>query len=61
MWNLPGPGIEPVSPDLKGRFLSTVPPGKSQKVLKKYLDSQSEEIKSSGGGIQAAVTLRFLQ
>ena len=28
-WDLPGPGIEPVSPALAGRFLSTVPPGKS--------------------------------
>ena len=30
MWNLPGPGIKPVSPSLAGRFLSTVPPGKSK-------------------------------
>ena len=29
MWNLPGPGIEPMSPALAGGFLSTVPPGKS--------------------------------
>ena len=28
MWNLPAPGIEPVSPALAGRFLSTGPPGK---------------------------------
>ena len=27
--NLPGPGIEPVSPALAGRSLSTVPPGSS--------------------------------
>ena len=27
MWNLPGPGIEPVSPALAGGFLSAVPPG----------------------------------
>ena len=27
-WNLPGPRIEPVSPALVGRFLSTAPPGK---------------------------------
>ena len=26
MWNLPGPGIEPVSPAPAGTFLSTVPP-----------------------------------
>ena len=29
MWNLPGPGIEPTSPELAGRFLTTVPPEKS--------------------------------
>ena len=29
MWDLPGPDIEDVSPALAGRFLSTVPPGKS--------------------------------
>ena len=29
MWSLPKPGIEPVSPALAGRFLTTGPPGKS--------------------------------
>ena len=33
MWNLPGPGIEPMSPALAGRFLSTAPPGKSHTIL----------------------------
>ena len=28
IWDLPGPGIEPVSPGLAGGFLSTEPPGK---------------------------------
>ena len=28
MWDLPGPGIEPVSPALAGRFLTSVPLGK---------------------------------
>ena len=28
MWDLPGPGLEPVSPALAGRFLTSVPPGK---------------------------------
>ena len=32
MWNLPGSGFEPVSLALAGRFLSTVPPGKSSHV-----------------------------
>ena len=30
MWNLPGPGIEPVSPALPGIFLTSGPPGKSR-------------------------------
>ena len=29
MWDLPRPGMEPVSPALAGRFLTTEPPGKS--------------------------------
>ena len=28
MWDLPGPGLEPVSPALGGGFLTTAPPGK---------------------------------
>ena len=35
MWDLPGPGLEPVSPALAGRFLTTAPPGKSLLFKKK--------------------------
>ena len=28
MWELPGPGLEPVSPALAGGFLTSTPPGK---------------------------------
>ena len=28
MWDLPGPGVEPLSPTLAGRFFTTEPPGK---------------------------------
>ena len=28
MWDLPGPGLEPESPPLAGRLLTTAPPGK---------------------------------
>ena len=28
MWDLPAPGLEPVSPALAGGFLTTAPPGK---------------------------------
>jgi len=30
MWDLPGPGIKPMSPALAGRFFTTEPPGKPQ-------------------------------
>ena len=30
IWDLPGPGLEPVSPALAGGSLTTAPPGKSQ-------------------------------
>ena len=30
MWDLPSPGLEPMSPALAGGFLTTVPPGKAQ-------------------------------
>ena len=30
MWDLPRPGLEPVSPALAGRFSTTVPPGKPE-------------------------------
>ena len=33
MWDLPAPGIEPVSPALAGGFLTTAPPGKSSRLL----------------------------
>ena len=33
MWDLPGSGIEPVSPALVGRFLITELPGKPQQIF----------------------------
>ena len=33
MWDLPRPGLEPVSPALAGGFLNTAPPGKSPGTL----------------------------
>ena len=32
MWDLPGPGLEPMSPASAGGFLTTAPPGKSHAV-----------------------------
>ena len=34
MWDLPGLGIELMSPSLAGRFFTTEPPGRSQQALK---------------------------
>ena len=33
MWDLPRPGLKPVSPALAGRFSTTAPPGKPRKSL----------------------------
>ena len=35
MWDLPGPGLKPVSPAMAGGFLTTAPPGKAGDFLKK--------------------------
>ena len=35
MWDLPGPGLEPMSLALAGRFSTTAPPGKPQSFFKK--------------------------
>ena len=37
MWDLPGPGHEPVFPALASRFLTTAPPGKPYFMFLKYL------------------------
>ena len=41
MWDLPGPGLEPVSPELAGGFLTTAPPEKSPDSLKSLIISTS--------------------
>ena len=33
MWDLPKPGLKPVSPALAGRFLTTAPPGKPREIF----------------------------
>ena len=35
-WDLPRPGLEPVSPALAGRFSTTAPPGKPHTILLGY-------------------------
>ena len=45
MWNLPGPGVQPVSPALAGRFLSTAAPGKSWALT--FLSSQVSPVRGA--------------
>ena len=40
MWDLPGPGLEPVSPALAGRFPTTAPPGKPYQFIFKCWNLQ---------------------
>ena len=45
MWDLPRPGLEPVSPALAGRFSTTAPPGKPQILsLFTLLDQQPDTV-----------------
>ena len=41
MWDLPRPGLEPVSPALAGRFSTTAPPGKPYRDV--FKQSRSRE------------------
>ena len=45
MWDLPRPGLEPVSPALAGRFSTTAPPGKplDNSLLKYFAAEKSYE------------------
>ena len=45
MWDLPGPGLEPMSPALAGGFLTIAPPGKPLSLFLKYLFSKNFSIK----------------
>ena len=47
MWDLPGPGIEPVSPALAGGFLTTAPPGKFRCLLFTYVHTSASRPVSS--------------
>ena len=51
MWDLPGPGLEPVSPALAGGFLTTLPPGKPSPVLLPGMNDIVEVGEHPGKGI----------
>ena len=48
MWDLPRPGLEPVSPALAGRFSTTAPPGKPPK--EGFLKAEATETNEPGVG-----------
>ena len=48
MWDLPGPGLEPVSPALASGFLTTAPPGKSSVVVS-YIEVQISKYRQESG------------
>ena len=50
MWDLPRPGLEPVSPALAGRFLTTGPPGKPYAILHNELE-HPRNLVSVGAGV----------
>ena len=55
MWDLPRPGLEPVSPALAGRFSTTAPPGKPQNScfygLTSYTSARGEGGLGKGEGL----------
>ena len=51
MWDLPRPGLEPVSPALAGRFLTTAPPGKPHGNILSRRGTWSRSHQKSYGGV----------
>ena len=43
MWDLPGPGINPMDPAVAGGFLTTEPPGKSSPTVFESQTLKSQE------------------
>ena len=58
MWDLPGPGLEPVPPALAGGFLTTVPPGKSSIF---FSNAKIKRMKISSTGNQTVTFLTGYQ
>ena len=57
MWNLPRPGLEPVSPALAGRFSTTAPPGKPRlqyfwTAISDFLEEKQEGLAELGNAGQ---------
>ena len=62
MWDLPGPGLKPMSPALAGGFLNTASPGKPQtnKNLKRYYRERFPQ-KGTPGSCQEPRTPKDLE
>ena len=63
MWDLPRPGLEPVSPALAGRFLTTAPPGKPpenyfKKISEKHPKGEKDKSNRLTAGLSAAMEAR---
>ena len=52
MWDLPRPGLEPVSPALAGRFSTTAPPGKPYFFIFDHLSLQDDGITPGGNSVK---------
>ena len=61
IWNLPGPGIKPMSPALVGRFPITVPPWKSYSLafIPYWLSVSHGGVHSLGSCLQGSVVSRI--
>ena len=60
MWDLPGPGLEPMAPALAGGFLTTAPPGKS--LLIALFNEEKGDIRLGafkGCSIQPEIAINF--
>ena len=60
MWDLPGPGLEPMSPELAGGFLTTAPPGRPSSRLQIQNIVDLENVFSSGLDSQGILAPVFL-
>ena len=64
MWNLPGPGIEPMSPVLAGRFLTTGTPEKFLRIVFIFSNDQKKFLKehyfvTHDNSIQSSVSVKY--
>ena len=61
MWDLPGPGLEPVSAALAGGFLTTVPPGKPGRIFLDFKSQGSETAQRKEEWIPSSVISTVLE